>query len=63
MEAERDELYLAGDIADREALISEAERFVKRVFYINPAGEFNRAPVAKIEGMPYDLMTLYIKGI
>ena len=62
MEAEHDELHLAGDIAERDQLLEEAQRFVKRVFYINPAGEFNRAPVSQIKGIPYDLMTLYIKG-
>ena len=62
MEAEHDELHLAGDIPEREQLMEEAQKFVKRVFYINPSGEFNRAPVTRIQGMPYDLMTLYVKG-
>ena len=62
MEAEHDELHLVGDIPERDQLLEEAQRFVKRVFYINPSGEFNRAPVSQIKGMPYDLMTLYIKG-
>ena len=62
MEAEHDELHLVGDIPERDQLLEEAQRFVKRVFYINPSGEFNRAPVTQIKGMPYDLMTLYIKG-
>ena len=62
MEPEHDELHLAGDVPDREQLIEEVSKFVKRVFYANPSGEFNRAPITKIEGMPYDLMVLYIKG-
>lgn len=62
MEAEHDELHLVGAIPERDQLLEEAQRFVKRVFYINPSGEFNRAPVSQIKGMPYDLMTLYIKG-
>ena len=62
LEAEHDELHLVGDIPERDQLLEEAQRFVKRVFYINPSGEFNRAPVSQIKGMPYDLMTLYIKG-
>ena len=62
MEAVHDELHLVGDIPERDQLLEEAQRFVKRVFYINPSGEFNRAPVSQIKGMPYDLMTLYIKG-
>lgn len=59
---EHDELHLVGTLPDEEALLSEARRFVKRVFYINPSGEFNRAAVTQIAGMPYDLMTLYVKG-
>ena len=62
LEAERDELHLVGDIIERDALLEEAQRYVKRVFYINPSGEFNRAPVTQIKGMPYDLITLYLKG-
>ena len=62
MEPEHDELHLAGDVPEREQLTEEAEKFVKRVFYINPSGEFNRAPATQIAGMPYDLMVLYIKG-
>lgn len=62
MEPEHDELHLVGDLPDEEALMDEARQFVKRVFYINPSGEFNRAPVTQIAGMPYDLMTLYVKG-
>ena len=62
MEAEHDELHLAGTLPDAKALMNEARQFVKRVFFINPSGEFNRAPVTQIAVMPYDLMTLYMKG-
>lgn len=60
--AEHDELHLVGQLPDSEGLVEEARRFVKRVFLINPSGEFNRAAITQIEGMPYDLMVLYIKG-
>ena len=62
MVPEHDELHLVGDLPDEEALMDEARQFIKRVFFINPSGEFNRAPVTQIAGMPYDLMTLYVKG-
>lgn len=62
MDAEHDELHLAGDIQEREALLDEARRFIKRVFFTNPSGEFNRAPVTQISGIPYDLVALYMKG-
>ena len=59
---EHDELYLAGELPDGEQLKTEAQRFLKRVYLINPAGEFNRAAITQIKGMPYDLMTLFVKG-
>lgn len=62
LEAEHDEMHLVGDLPDGEALMDEARQFVKRVFFINPSGEFNRAPVTQIAGIPYDLMALYVKG-
>ena len=62
MEPEHDELYLVGDIPERDQLMEEAQKFVKRVFFINPSGEFNRAPITQIQGIPYDLITLYLKG-
>lgn len=62
MEPEHDELHLVGDLPDEEALLNEARQFIKRVFFINPSGEFNRAPITQIAGMPYDIITLYIKG-
>lgn len=62
LQAEHDEMYLAGELPDSDALTEEARKFVKRVFRINPSGEFNRSAVTQIEGMPYDLMVLYIKG-
>lgn len=60
---EHDELYLTGDVPERDSLKAELERFVKRVFLVNPLGEFNRASVAQIKGIPYDLVILYVKGL
>ena len=62
MDAEHDELHLVGDINERDQLLEEAQKFVKRVFDISPAGQFNRAPVTQIKGMPYDMMVLFVKG-
>lgn len=62
MAAEHDELFFVGDFAERDALMERVQMFVKRVFLINPSGEFNRAAVTQIAGIPYDLITLYMKG-
>lgn len=62
LQAEQDELHIVGDITDQEWLTEEAQKYLKRVYVINPAGDFNRSAVTQIEGLPYDLMTLFIKG-
>ncbi len=58
-----DELHLSGDLPDREQLTEGARRYIKRVYTNNPTGEFNRAPVTQIEGIPFDLMLYYLKGL
>ena len=63
LEPDHDELFLMGDMADSDALKQELKRFIKRVYVVNPAGEFNRVAVAQIPGIPYDLVTLYVKGL
>lgn len=58
----RDELHLVGDIPERDRLLEELRKFISRSYAINPSGDFNRAQVTQIKDMPYDLMTLYVKG-
>ena len=60
---EHDELFLTGDVLERDQMKQELEKYIKRVFLVNPVGEFNRAAVAQIPGIPYDLMALYVKGL
>ena len=60
--ADQDELHLAGQMPDDGELTEKARQFIKRVYNILPSGEFNRAQVTQIEGMPYDLITYYMKG-
>ncbi|MBQ7419277.1 MAG: DUF3822 family protein [Prevotella sp.] len=62
LQAERDEIHLVGDIPDSDWLTEELKKYIKRVYVINPSGDFNRSIVTQIEGMPYDLMTLFVKG-
>jgi len=63
LDAERDELHLVGDMADAASMVAELEKFVKRVYLIIPSGEFNRAPITQIPDVPYDLVTLFVKGV
>jgi hypothetical protein len=62
MEAVHDEMHIVGDIPEREWLIQELKRFLQKAYIINPSADFQKAPATKIAGMPYDLMTLLIKG-
>lgn len=62
MDAEKDELYLSGDIPDREWLLEALHRYMRKAFAINPSADFNRAPITQVKGMPLDLMTLFLKG-
>ncbi len=61
LDPREDELHLSGVMPGRDQLADESRRFVKRVFMGNPSGEFNRAPVTQLEGMPYDMMLCYLK--
>lgn len=62
LKPEHDEMHLVGDIPEREWMLEELRRFLQRAYVINPTADFNRAPATQIKGMPYDLMTLYVKG-
>ena len=46
-----------------EPLSTETQKFIKRVFVVNPSGEFNHAAITQIKDIPYDLVTLYMKGL
>lgn len=59
---EHDSLYIAGSAPDAARLTAELKKFIRKTYTVNPAGDFNRAPVTQIKDMPYDLMTLYVKG-
>lgn len=63
MRPEHDELHLVGTLpGEGDAFAEELRQYLKRVYIIHPAGEFNRSPVTQIPDMPFNLMTLYIKG-
>lgn len=62
MDAEKDELHLVGNIPDKDWLMEALHRFIMKVYVISPSADFNRAPITEIKGIPYDLITLFIKG-
>ena len=62
LESEHDELHIVGDIPEAEWLLQELKQYLHNAYLVNPAADFQHNPVTKIEGMPFDLMTLLIKG-
>jgi len=57
-----DELYLVGDIPERDWMTEELKKYVEKVNVINPAEDLEGAPATQVKNMPYDLMTLLTKG-
>ena len=62
MDVLHDELHLSGEVPEEEELMKELKMYLQKVYHSNPAVEFNQAPATKVKGMPYDLMTLIVKG-
>jgi hypothetical protein len=62
LQPEYDELHLVGNLPDKEVLMEELKRFLDKVHVINPQADFNQHPVTAIDGVPYDLQTLVVKG-
>ncbi len=62
METAEDEMHIVGDIPEQEGLLQELKRYLGKVFIINPSVDFQQAPATKVAGIPYDLMTLLVKG-
>jgi hypothetical protein len=58
----RDDIFMCGDIPERDQLQSELHQYVQNVYVINPTADFNRSAASKVEGIPYDLAALYSKG-
>lgn len=56
----RDELYICGSVVDGEWLCSETRQFLPRTYTINPAADFNKAPVTEMSQLPFDLMLEFV---
>jgi len=62
LDQQKDELHLVGELQKQEELKSELETFLRKVYVINPAADYNRAPATRVKDMPYDIVTLLTKG-
>ena len=62
LQSKYDELYIVGDTPIEEEFVVELKKYLENVYVVNPAVDFQHAPATEIKGMPYDLMTLFVKG-
>ena len=62
LQPEHDEMHILGEIPERDWLLQELRKYLQKAYTINPSAEFNRAPATQVQGMPFDLMTLFTKG-
>lgn len=62
MDQWRDELHLVGDLPDKDVIVGTLRRYLQNAYVINPSADFNRSPITRIKGLPYDLMTMYVRG-
>lgn len=54
------ELFLVGTHEEWDWLANETRKFIPHTYQINPAADFNRAPVTSIEGIPFDLLLQFV---
>ncbi len=55
-----DELLASGEVPDKDWFLYNTKLYIKKTYLLNPAAEFNRAPITEIKGMPFDLLALYL---
>ncbi len=62
LDAKQDEMHIVGDIPEKDSLITEIREYLRNAYIINPIADYNRAPATQVKGIPYDLLTLLVKG-
>lgn len=62
LDALHDELHMVGDIPEQEQLTDELKQYLEKVYVVNPVADFHLPTAAVVKGMPYDLLTLIVKG-
>ena len=55
-------MHIVGNIPEQDWLLQELKRYLQKAYVINPSADFQQSPATKIANMPYDLMTLLVKG-
>ena len=57
---ENDEMHLVGNLRDRKRLLTELRKYVRKVYLIDPAMEFENQKIAEKEDVAYDAKTLLL---
>ena len=54
------ELYMVGNVPNRDEMRGELQQFISRNYIMNIETDFNNAEMAKRNDIPYDLKALYL---
>lgn len=57
---ERDELHLTGNLLQRDILMPELKKYIRRIFIINPQAELHLVTDTPAEEIPFDIQALQI---
>ncbi|MFC2474695.1 MAG: DUF3822 family protein [Prevotella sp.] len=60
LDQQRDNLFLSGDIPEREALLDVLKQYIGMVSVVKASADFNRAPITMIKGITWDIISLYV---
>ncbi len=60
LDQQRDNLFLSGDIPEREELVDELRKYLDIVSVVKASSDFNRAPITMIKGISWDIISLYV---
>ena len=60
LDQQRDNLFLSGDIPEREVLLDVLKQYIGMVSVVKASADFNRAPITMIKGITWDIVSLYV---
>lgn len=60
-DVKNDELFMMGKIENPQLYVDNLQRYINKVYVINPIAEFNRHPITQVKGMSLDLIIHFIK--
>ena len=53
--------FMMGKIENPQLYVDNLQRYINKVYVINPTAEFNRHPITQVKGMSLDLIIHFIK--